>query len=178
MSFRWKKRSKKMHKFVFMQDLPAEAAHLSNALAAFLPPTWSAPNPCPDLRKHGGRLAVVASDTFGASAATPALLRQVGEVQMGRSPAFEIHPGECAAVPTAANCPSARTPWSCLSRPSRFRRSDRRGSGQRAGAHMIFAGDDAKAGAVVLRPAKRCSPGYRVLAALGVTEVPVRNTRA
>jgi hypothetical protein len=47
-----------------------------------------------------------AADTFGASSALPALLRQVGEVCMGERPKFAVSPGECAAVWTGGELPA------------------------------------------------------------------------
>ena len=49
--------------------------------------------------------AVRAEDTFGASAAMPALLRVIGEVHMGERAEISLGAGECAAVWTGGELP-------------------------------------------------------------------------
>jgi len=49
--------------------------------------------------------AVIAEDTTGATEATPALLKLVGRLEIGKIPDIEIHPGECAYIPTGGILP-------------------------------------------------------------------------
>ena len=49
--------------------------------------------------------AVRAQDTFGASQSSPAYLTVIGEVPMGRAPAFEITPAQAALVHTGGMLP-------------------------------------------------------------------------
>jgi molybdopterin molybdotransferase len=49
--------------------------------------------------------AVNSKDTFGAGEAAPALFTVVGEVMMGGVPAFELLPGQAAAIPTGGMLP-------------------------------------------------------------------------
>ena len=51
--------------------------------------------------------AVRAADTFGASESMPAYLRLVGEVHMGRTPDFDLQPGETGVIHTGGMLPEA-----------------------------------------------------------------------
>ncbi len=119
--------------------------------------------------------AVLASDTFGASAAQPPLLRLAGEVKMGERAAFSLSPGECAAVWTGGELPQGADAmvmledaealgggWIAIESPSA------------PGRNIVFRGDDAKAGETVAPAGKRLSArDIGALAALGYSEVSV-----
>lgn len=119
--------------------------------------------------------AVVSLDTFGASSSMPALLRLAGEVRMGQSPAFSLQTGECAAVPTGGELPQGADAMVMLEETEAF------ADGMIAvetpaapGKHLIFAGDDAKKGQIVLSRGTALTPrGIGALAALGYAEVEV-----
>jgi molybdopterin molybdotransferase len=49
--------------------------------------------------------AVRASDTFGATDSLPAYLSLVGEIPMGKSPAFEVKGGQCGLIHTGGMLP-------------------------------------------------------------------------
>lgn len=119
--------------------------------------------------------AVLASDTFGASATQPPLLRLAGEVKMGERAAFSLSPGECAAVWTGGELPQGADAmvmledaealgggWIAIESPSA------------PGRNIVFRGDDTKAGEVVVPAGKRLSArDIGALAALGCSEVSV-----
>ena len=119
--------------------------------------------------------AVRAADTFGCSEAIPAMLKLKGEVLMGQSAAFSLGAGECAAVPTGGALPAGADAMVMLEYAEDF------GGGTIAvqkpsapGAHIIFRGDDVKAGQKVLKRGCQIQPkDIGALAAMGVCRVPV-----
>ena len=117
--------------------------------------------------------AVAAEDTFGASASMPALLRLAGEVRMGQSPAFTLQSGECAAVPTGGQLPEGADAMVMLEEAEAFAGGVIAVEASVApGKHLIFAGDDAKKGQIVLnRGTVLTTRGIGALAALGYAEV-------
>ena len=120
--------------------------------------------------------AVVAADTFGASAALPALLECRGEVDMGEQPSFSLENGFCAAVWTGGELPQGADAMVMLEDGETLP------GGQVAiysatspGRHVVFRGEDAAAGQMVLPAGKRLSArDIGALAAIGETLVPVR----
>jgi molybdopterin molybdotransferase len=120
--------------------------------------------------------AVVAADTFGASAALPALLECRGEVNMGEQPEFSLENGFCAAVWTGGELPQGADAMVMLEDGETLP------GGQVAiysatspGRHVVFRGEDAAAGQTVLCAGTRLSArDVGALAAIGETLVPVR----
>ena len=118
--------------------------------------------------------AVIASDTFGAGAALPAMLKLRGEIVMGADTDITLFPGECVYVPTGGMLPAganAVVPVEytepagdlCLCCVPVSPRQN-----------VTKAGDDVSTGQAVLRAGTVLSPAaVGVLAAMGVTEVPV-----
>jgi molybdopterin molybdotransferase len=120
--------------------------------------------------------AVIAEDTFGCSESLPAQLRLVGEVKMGEKPGFAIHPGQAAYIPTGGELPEnadavvmieyaedLQDGFIYLSKPAA------------PGNHVVFKGDDLKAGAPVIQANQRLRPqDIGVLAALGIERAPVK----
>ena len=120
--------------------------------------------------------AVAAADTFGASAAIPALLGCVGEGKMGEAPAFSLESGCCAAVWTGGELPQGADAMVMLEDGETLP------GGQIAiysatspGRHVVFRAEDAAAGQTVLRTGTRLSArDIGALAAIGETELAVR----
>jgi len=171
----------KMNKICRMQVLPTEISHLDQSLGRILAEDVVCRENVPGFtRSTVDGYAVVASDTFGASAAMPALLRVVGEVQMGRSPGFRVRPGECAAVPTGGELPTGADAMVMLEQTEPFADGMVAFEASSApGRHLIFAGDDARAGAAVIPAGKKLlSQDIGVLAALGIVDVPVKKRPA
>lgn len=119
--------------------------------------------------------AVAAADTFGASAALPALLRLAGEVRMGERAGFSLEPGTCAAVWTGGEIPEGADSMVMLEEAEVISGGLIAVESSAApGRHIIFRGDDALAGKIVLRAGKLLSPrDVGVLAAFGKTELSV-----
>ncbi len=118
--------------------------------------------------------AVRAADTFGASAAIPSMHNLTGAVKMGEMPNFSVGPGECAAIPTGGMLPEgadAVVPVEyadvegdlCLvySPVSPLQNVTRPGDDVPAGKTVLCAGD------------RITTASVGVLAAMGITEVPV-----
>ena len=119
--------------------------------------------------------AVCAADTFGASAAMPALLRLAGEVRMGERAEGLLAAGECAAVWTGGELPQGADAMVMLedaqSLPCGLIAVE---SASAPGRHVVFRGDDAKQGSPLIPAGTRL--GAReigLLSAFGQTEVPV-----
>ena len=119
--------------------------------------------------------AVVSSDTFGASAAQPSLLFSKGEVKMGERAAVSLSAGECAVVWTGGELPHGADAMVMLeaaqSLPGGLIAVE---TSAAPGGHVVFRGDDVRAGDVLLPAGKRLSArDIGLLAALGVTGVLV-----
>ena len=119
--------------------------------------------------------AVKSADTFGASAALPALLVSKGEVKMGERAAFSLLPGECAAVWTGGELPRGADAMVMLEETQALSGGLITVETSAApGGHVVFRGDDVRAGDSLLPAGRRL--GVRdigLLAAQGVTEVLV-----
>ena len=95
--------------------------------------------------------AVKSADTFGASESLPAMLKYVGAVSMGVPPAFSIHEGECAYVPTGGEIPEGADAMVMIEYADDYhdgfiylQKPAAPGSG------LIFRGDDTRKGTVVI----------------------------
>ena len=119
--------------------------------------------------------AVVSRDTFGASAAQPALLTLAGEVKMGERARFSIESGDCALVWTGGELPQGADAMVMLEEAQALSGGLVAVESSAApGRHVVFRGDDVRAGDSVLASGTRL--GAReigLLAALGVTRPEV-----
>lgn len=119
--------------------------------------------------------AVVSADTFGASSALPSMLHLQGEVKMGQRAGFAVSLGACAAVWTGGEVPQGADAMVMLEQTQRLP------GGLIAietpvspGAHVVFRGEDVRAGACVKPAGRRISPReIGALAALGYAQVSV-----
>lgn len=119
--------------------------------------------------------AVVSADTFGASAALPSMLLLLGEVKMGQRAGFAVSPGACAAVWTGGEVPQGADAMVMLEQTQRLA-GDLIAieSPASPGAHVVFRGEDARAGACITPAGRRISPReIGALAALGYAQVSV-----
>lgn len=119
--------------------------------------------------------AVVSRDTFGASPAQPALLRLTGEVRMGERAQFSLRAGECAAVWTGGETPEGADAMIMLEEaqalPGGMIAVEASAS---PGRHIVFRGDDVRAGETVLSAGRRIAArDIGLLAALGTARVEV-----
>ncbi len=117
--------------------------------------------------------AVVSSDTFGASSSQPSLLFSKGEVKMGERTSVSLSAGECAAVWTGGEMPQGADAMVMLEfvqlLPGGLIAVE---TSAVPGGHVVFRGDDVRAGDLLLPAGKRLGArDIGLLAALGVTNV-------
>ena len=120
--------------------------------------------------------AVISADTFGSSAAIPAMLRVSGEVMMGQPADVDIEPGTCVAVSTGSDLPDGADSVVMLEHTEDY------GDGLigitspvAPGNNMIFRGDDVSPGDRVLTGGSLLAPhDIGILSALGLDSVDVR----
>ena len=119
--------------------------------------------------------AVRSSDLFGASEANPVWLDCVGEIAIDRPPNFTLQSGQCAAIVTGGYLPEGADAVIMVEHTKPFgagviemRRS------VAPGEYVMQKGDDAQEGTPLLeRGTKLRAQEIGLLAALGITEVPV-----
>ncbi|MEG0756367.1 MAG: molybdopterin molybdotransferase MoeA [Oscillospiraceae bacterium] len=153
-----------------------ESVSLGDALGRVLAEPVIARENVPDFdRSMVDGYAVCASDTFGCSENTPAMLRLIGKAEMGESQTHSIAPGESLYVPTGGALPAGGDAMVMLEY------AETCGDGfvylekpAAPGMHVIFRGDDMGAGQCALERGKCLRPqDIGVLAALGYETVPV-----
>ena len=119
--------------------------------------------------------ALLAGETATASSDAPAVFELVGEVRMGCLAGLQVQPGQAARTPTGGMLPAGAdtvvmqeyTRRTADGRLQVFRPSA-------AGQNIIWRGDDAPAGAVVIPAGRRIGvPDVGVLASCGLTQVAV-----
>lgn len=119
--------------------------------------------------------AVSAADTYGASESLPAYLRLVGEVHMGSTPEFDIHPGETGVIHTGGMLPASCNAVVMMEYTQavgidsiEILRS------VAAGENIIKLGEDVKTGEEVIRQGVRVRPAeIGGLLAMGILELEV-----
>lgn len=119
--------------------------------------------------------AVFAADTFGATAAQPALLRLAGEVRMGERADFTVGGGTCGTVWTGGALPRGADAAVMLEETERFPGGLVAVESTTApGRHVVFCGDDARKGQTLLPKGTRLSArDIGLLAAFGFARVSV-----
>ncbi|MER3469140.1 MAG: hypothetical protein C4314_04105, partial [Thermoflexus sp.] len=130
--------------------LPAEEVPLAEALGRVLAEPLRAPEPLPAFpRSTVDGYAVRAADTFGATEGLPAYLRVIGEVPMGRPPAFRVGPGEAAWISTGGMLPEGADAVVMVERTQRLDEETLEVFRPVApGENVIAVGEDVAAGAV------------------------------
>ncbi|MDO3380098.1 molybdopterin molybdotransferase MoeA [Geoalkalibacter halelectricus] len=119
--------------------------------------------------------AVAAADTFGAGEANPAYLECRYRIEVNVFPQFGLQPGECAWIPTGGFLPAGAD---CV---VMVEHTQEIGDGTievrrslAPGENLMFRGEDARRGAVVLTRGTRLRiPEIGLLAALGLQQVRV-----
>ncbi|NLW44762.1 MAG: molybdopterin molybdotransferase MoeA [Syntrophomonadaceae bacterium] len=119
--------------------------------------------------------AVLASDVHGASETIPAFLSLVGEVVIGLPPRIDIASGQCAWIPTGGMLPTGADAVVMVEHTEALDRETVLVTRQVApGENVIRAGEDCRVGEQVLPEGHTLRPqDIGVLAALGITEIPV-----
>lgn len=120
--------------------------------------------------------AVISADTFGASESLPAQLQIIDEVKMGEKPLFSLKTGQAAYVPTGGELPGNADAVVMIEYTEDlndgFIYIDKASA---PGSHVVFKGDDVRAGSVVIKAGTCLRPQeIGALAALGICSVPVR----
>src|SRR3990170_4728958 len=156
----------------FLQALPdelqtrSERVKTQDALGRALAEAVTAPSALPPFRRSTvDGFAVRAEDTFGASASQPAYLRRIGEVQMGRAADLALRAGEAVTVHTGGMIPDGADAVVMLEDTQTVAQDEiELLKSAAAGQNVLLAGEDVKAGEVVIEAGS-------LLRALGVTEV-------
>lgn len=119
--------------------------------------------------------AVRAASTYGASEGLPALLRVVGDVEMGRSAEGAVGPGEAARIPTGGMLPAGADAAVMIEHTEALDDSTIEASRSVApGGNVIQADEDVARGDLVLEAGRLLRPQeVGLLAALGVARVAV-----
>ncbi len=117
--------------------------------------------------------AVIASDTFGASESLPAYLKVKDEVVMGQKPAWLIHKGEVASIPTGGMLPNGTDAVVMFEHVHRIDSTLIEVMKAVApGENVIQVGEDSGKGDMVLKKGHLLrAQDVGVLAGLGITKV-------
>ncbi|GEL19685.1 molybdenum cofactor synthesis domain-containing protein [Pseudonocardia asaccharolytica] len=155
---------------------PVRAVPLAAALHRVPAADVLAPDPLPGfVRSTVDGFAVRAADTYGASEGLPSYLDLLGAVRMGEAPAVTVAPGGCVAVPTGGVLPAGADAVVMIEYTAETMPGTIEVTRPVApGGGLVRADEDVAAGAA-LAPAGRPlrAPDLGLLAAAGVTEVPV-----
>ncbi len=119
--------------------------------------------------------AVRAQDTFGASTSLPMFLELIGEVPMGRASDLRLGPGQAALIHTGGMLPDGADAVVMIELTQASREGEIEVLKAAApGEHILKAGDDIRAGEVMLPGGHWLRPqDVGGLAALGVVELSV-----
>ena len=174
--FRLKTRDEVLALFARFAPTAAETVPLAEAWGRVLARDLAAPESLPAFPRAGmDGYAVRAQDTFGASPGLPQYLELVGEVAMGEAPTLEVGPGQAARLPTGGMLPAGADAVLMVEYAAEL--PDGTVEVRRPvapGENVVQPGEDVRAGEVLLPAGRRLRPqDLGLLAALGVTEVPV-----
>ena len=152
-----------------------ETVSLGEALSRMLARDIAAREDVPGFdRSSVDGYAVRAEDTFGCSESIPALLGCVGEIKMGEKPELEIKSGECAYIPTGGELPRGANAAVMIEYCEDFNGLVSVQKPTAPGQHLVFRGDDVKAGECVLKAGTViASEHIGALAALGAARLEV-----
>jgi len=154
----------------------AETIPLSEAAGRILAEDASAreDNP-PFTRSSLDGYAVRAADTFGAGESVPAMLTLAGEVFMKQKPKSDLHAGQAIYVPTGGCLPDGADAIAMIEIAETLGEHVLIMENVAPGTGIVFRGDDAKAGDVIIKSGQTLEPGHiGALAALGYAKVSVK----
>jgi molybdopterin molybdotransferase len=157
-------------------EIPSEPISTADALGRVLAASVTAPHPLPPFpRTTVDGFAVLAADTFGASATLPAYLRLVGEVAMGEQARLDIASGQAALVHTGGMLPVGADAVVMIEDTQRAREDEIEVlKAVSVGQNVLQVGEDVKAGEIVVERGTRLRPQeIGGLVALGVVEIDV-----
>jgi molybdopterin molybdotransferase len=119
--------------------------------------------------------AVRAADTFGASESVPAMLTFAGEVAMKQRPTSDLQAGQAIYVPTGGCLPNGADAIAMIEITETLGENVLINESVAPATGVVFQGDDAKTGSVMLKADKLLEARHiGTLAALGYAQVPVR----
>lgn len=174
--FRLKTREEVLALYARFGPTAAEMVPLPAARGRVLARDLAAPEALPAFPRAGmDGYAVRAADTFGATPGLPQYLELVGEVPVGEAPALTLAPGQAARLPTGGMLPAGADAVVMVEYAAEL--PDGTVEVRRPvapGENVVRPGEDVQAGQVLLAAGRRLRPqDLGLLAALGVTEVPV-----
>ncbi len=158
------------------ERLGQEVLKTSTTLNRVLAQDLVAPHPLPQFsRSTVDGYAVRAADTAGAGEVSPAHLRVIGELRMGKPPTLEVGPGEAALIHTGGALPEGAD---AVVMVEYVQEAASGGIGVlrpvAIGENVIPRGKDVTTGERILRAGTRLRPQeLGGLTALGVTQVTV-----
>jgi len=158
------------------REMDSEEIETASALDRILAEDVVAPQPLPDFQRSTvDGYAVRARDTHGASDSLPAYLRLIGEVPMGKAPAFELSPSQCALIHTGGMLPPRADAVVMLEYTQTAQENEIEILRAVAdGENLIRVGEDVAQGQVVQAKGSRLRPAeIGGLMALGITQVRV-----
>jgi putative molybdopterin biosynthesis protein len=118
--------------------------------------------------------ALRASDTFYSEEEKPSILKLVGYVLAGEKKKIELRAGECAGIATGAPVPKGANAVVMVEYTHREKDRVKIYRPVAPGENIMAAGSDIMQGELILRAGAVLSPRETgVLAALGITQVPV-----
>ena len=119
--------------------------------------------------------AIRASDTFGAGETLPAMLDIAGKISIDEKPGFELKPGQAAYIPTGGPLPAGADAVAMVEVAETLGGQVFISADITPGTGVVFQGDDAKAGGVVLKAGQKLTERHiGALAALGYENLKVK----
>ena len=158
-----------------MPLLATESIATSTAAARVLSRDVVAPIDLPHFnRANMDGFAVVASDTFGASASTPAYLKILGTVEMGKTVRRKLRKGTAMRVATGAMLPPGADAVVMVEHTDEVGDTVEVHRGSSPWQHVLRVGEDVAKGTTVLSAGRRLNPrDLGALTGLGVTRLRV-----
>lgn len=118
--------------------------------------------------------AIIASDTFGANESIPAMIKLVGEVKMDSKIELGIESGQTIYVPTGGYIPEGANAIAMIEIAEVFSDEILIYKSISPGTGIIFKGDDARAGDIVIKRSQIISVNHiGTFAALGYSSILV-----
>lgn len=160
-------------------DRTLEVIYTDRALGKITAEDICSPQALPNFRRSTvDGYAVRAQATQGASEGLPAYLDLVGEILMGKAPAFSVSGSQCGLIHTGGMLPEGADAVVMLEDAQALDTGEIEIYQPAApGENLIAVGEDVEKGAVVIRKGTRLRPAeIGGLMALGITEVQVRKS--
>lgn len=166
----------KLHPYFSGLSRTTEEVPIYEAVGRYLAEDLVAPSDIPETdRSVVDGYALKASETFGVSESSPALLSLIGEVEMGREASLAVEPGKAVYVPTGGMIPPGADSVVMIEYVEKM--DDRNlaiYASVAPGSGVMRKGDDFRKDQVLYRQGHRISSqDLGMLAAMGYAFVPV-----